>query len=73
MFEEIFFAVTEICQLLVENAESGPAAHVKAIEEVCNSLDGASDQLYIFSVHPVSLKQTQVEQSNRSILIKLEL
>ena len=48
---------TEICEFLIENAQPGPTAHVETIEEVGDPLDGASDQLYIFSVHPVSLQQ----------------
>ena len=52
------FYVTEVCQLLVENTESGPAAHVKAIEEVCDPLDRAGDELDVLSVDPVSLEQS---------------
>ena len=47
---------TEICQFLIENTQSGPAAHVEAIEEVSDPLDGASDQFYVFSVDPVGLQ-----------------
>ena len=47
---------TEICELLVEDTEPGPAAHVKAIEEVRDPLDAASDELNVLPVHPVSLE-----------------
>ena len=51
--------ITEICELLVEDAEPGPAAHVKAVEEVRDPLDAASDELDVLPVHPVSLEQEQ--------------
>ena len=49
--------LTEICELLIENTESGSAAHVEAVEEVCDPLDTSGDQLYVLPVHPVSLEQ----------------
>ena len=48
--------ITQVGQLLVEDAEPGPAAHVEAIEEVCDPLDAAGDQLNVLPVHPVSLE-----------------
>ena len=48
-------SVTEICEFLIEDTQSGPAAHVKTIEEISDPLDGAGDQLYVFSVDPISL------------------
>ena len=48
---------TEICEFLIEDTQSGPATHVETIEEVRDPLDGASDQLYVFSVDPVSLQE----------------
>ena len=48
--------ITQVGQLLVEDAKSGPAAHVEAIEEVCDPLDAACDQLNVLPVHPVSLE-----------------
>ena len=47
---------TEICELLVEDTQPGPAAHVKAVEEVRDPLDAAGDQLNVFPVHPISLE-----------------
>ena len=49
--------VTEICEFLIEDTQSGPATHVETIEEVRDPLDGARDELYVFSVDPVSLQE----------------
>ena len=48
--------ITEVGELLVEDTEPGPAAHVKAVEEVSNPLDASSDELNVLPVHPVSLE-----------------
>ena len=48
--------ITEVCELLIEDTESGPAAHVKAVEEVSDPLDASSDELNVLPVHPVSLE-----------------
>ena len=57
-------SVTEICEFLIEDTQSGPATHVETIEEVRDPLDGARDQFYVFSVHPVSLEEGHHYQSN---------
>ena len=49
--------ITEVGELLVEDTEPGPAAHVKAVEEVSDPLDASSDELNVLPVHPVSLKK----------------
>ena len=48
--------ITEVCELLIEDTEPGPAAHVKAVEEVSDPLDASSDELNVLPVHPVSLE-----------------
>ena len=48
--------LTEICEFLIEDTQSGPAAHVETIEEVSDPLDGACDELYVFPVDPVRLR-----------------
>ena len=48
--------ITKVGELLVEDTQPGPAAHVKAVEEVSDPLDAARDQLNVFPVHPISLE-----------------
>ena len=48
--------ITEVCELLIEDTQSGPAAHVKAVEEVSDPLDASGNELNVFPVHPVSLE-----------------
>ena len=45
----------EVSELLVEDTQPGPAAHVKAVEEVSDPLDASGDELNVLPVHPVSL------------------
>ena len=52
--------ITKVGELLVEDTQPGPAAHVKAVEEVRDPLDAAGDQLNVFPVHPISLENGAV-------------
>ena len=46
----------EVSELLVEDTQPGPAAHVKAVEEVSDPLDASGDELNVLPVHPVGLE-----------------
>ena len=58
--------ITEVCELLIEDTEPGPAAHVKAVEEVSDPLDASGNELNVFPVHPVSLENVVFKQFQRN-------